>query len=35
MGDYRLLIYGVVLFVMILYQPQGLFSIKRRLARGR
>jgi branched-chain amino acid transport system permease protein len=34
-GDYRLLIYGIVLFIMILYQPQGLFSIKRRLARGR
>jgi branched-chain amino acid transport system permease protein len=33
-GDYRLLVYGVLLFVMILYEPQGLFSITRRMARG-
>jgi branched-chain amino acid transport system permease protein len=32
-GDYRLLAYGVILFLMILYQPQGVFSIGRRLAR--
>ncbi len=33
-GDYRLLVYGAILFVMILYQPQGLFSIWGRLARS-
>jgi len=33
-GDYRLLVYGVILFLMILYQPQGVFSIGRRLARS-
>jgi branched-chain amino acid transport system permease protein len=32
-GDYRLLAYGIILFLMILYQPQGVFSISRRLAR--
>jgi branched-chain amino acid transport system permease protein len=32
-GDYRLLAYGLMLFAMILYQPQGIFSITRRLAR--
>ena len=32
LGDYRLLAYGLILFGMILYQPQGLFSIGRRLA---
>jgi len=32
-GDYRLLVYGIILFLMILYQPQGVFSISRRLAR--
>jgi branched-chain amino acid transport system permease protein len=32
-GDYRLLVYGIILFLMILYQPQGVFSITRRLAR--
>jgi branched-chain amino acid transport system permease protein len=32
-GDYRLLAYGIILFVVILYQPQGVFSIRRRLAR--
>ncbi|MBZ9772381.1 ABC transporter permease [Mesorhizobium sp. CO1-1-8] len=32
LGDYRLLAYGVILFVMILYQPSGVFSISRRLA---
>jgi len=32
-GDYRLLGYGVILLATILFQPQGLFSITRRLAR--
>ena len=31
-GDYRLLAYGVILFVTVLYQPGGVFSISRRLA---
>jgi branched-chain amino acid transport system permease protein len=31
LGDYRLLAYGLILFAMILYQPNGLFSISRRL----
>ena len=31
-GDYRLLAYGVILFVTVLYQPGGMFSINRRLA---
>ncbi len=34
LGDYRLLAYGAILFVMILYQPQGIFSIWSRLARS-
>ena len=32
-GDYRLFVYGVILLLMILYQPNGVFSIGRRLAR--
>ena len=32
-GDYRLLGYGIILLATILFQPQGLFSITRRLAR--
>lgn len=32
-GNYRLLVYGIILFLVILYQPQGVFSIGRRLAR--
>jgi branched-chain amino acid transport system permease protein len=32
-GDYRLLGYGIILLAVILFQPQGLFSITRRLAR--
>jgi branched-chain amino acid transport system permease protein len=31
-GDYRLLAYGIILFVTVLYQPGGVFSINRRLA---
>lgn len=31
-GDYRLLAYGLILFAMIIYQPNGVFSISRRLA---
>jgi branched-chain amino acid transport system permease protein len=33
-GDYRLLIYGIIILVVILFQPQGMFSIGRRLARS-
>jgi branched-chain amino acid transport system permease protein len=33
LGDYRLFAYGVILLLMILYQPHGVFSIGRRLAR--
>jgi branched-chain amino acid transport system permease protein len=33
-GDYRLLGYGIILLAVILFQPQGLFSITRRLARS-
>ena len=33
-GDYRLLGYGVILLAVILFQPQGFFSITRRLARS-
>lgn len=33
-GDYRLLGYGLILLAVILFQPQGLFSITRRLARS-
>jgi len=32
-GDYRLLAYGLLLFATVLFQPQGVFSISRRLAR--
>ena len=32
-GDFRLLAYGVILLFTILYQPHGVFSIDRRLAR--
>ncbi len=32
LGDYRVLAYGVILFVTVLYQPGGVFSISRRLA---
>jgi branched-chain amino acid transport system permease protein len=32
-GDYRLLGYGMILLAVILFQPQGMFSITRRLAR--
>jgi branched-chain amino acid transport system permease protein len=32
-GDYRLLVYGVILFLTVLYQPGGVFSISQRLAR--
>jgi branched-chain amino acid transport system permease protein len=31
-GDYRLMVYGLMLFLVIVYQPQGMFSIARRLA---
>lgn len=31
-GDYRLLAYGLILFLVIVYQPQGMFSIARRMA---
>jgi branched-chain amino acid transport system permease protein len=31
-GEYRLLAYGIILFVTVLYQPGGVFSINRRLA---
>lgn len=31
-GDLRMLIYGLLLFVTILFQPRGVFSINRRLA---
>jgi branched-chain amino acid transport system permease protein len=33
-GEYRLLVYGLILLIVILYQPQGVFSIGRRLARS-
>lgn len=32
-GDYRMLAYGVILLLMVRYQPHGVFSITRRLAR--
>jgi branched-chain amino acid transport system permease protein len=31
-GDFRLLAYGLLLFLTVLFQPQGVFSIGRRLA---
>lgn len=33
LGDYRMLAYGIILLLMILYQPNGVFSMSRRLAR--
>jgi branched-chain amino acid transport system permease protein len=32
-GDFRLLTFGAILLAMIIYQPNGVFSIARRLAR--
>jgi branched-chain amino acid transport system permease protein len=32
-GDYRMLAYGVILLAVILFRPQGMFSIGHRLAR--
>jgi branched-chain amino acid transport system permease protein len=33
LGDFRLLVYGVILLLVVIYQPHGMFSIGRRLAR--
>ncbi|MDB5965882.1 MAG: transporter permease protein, partial [Polaromonas sp.] len=33
LGDYRLLVYGAILLVMVLFQSHGVFSIGRRLSR--
>ena len=32
-GDFRLITFGLILLVVILYQPNGVFSVSRRLAR--
>ena len=33
LGDFRLLVYGLILLVMVIYQPHGVFSMTRRLAK--